>query len=103
MVEIAVRALSPGINEPFTALTSIDRLGASLRGVAGRELPVTLRQDETGRLRVNAHSLDFEELAHPVFAQTRLYGAGNPEVALPPLEIIRKMTPELHRDQDRVV
>lgn len=48
MVEIAVHALSPGINEPFTALTCIDWIGASLCGVARRELPMPLRQDEHG-------------------------------------------------------
>ena len=39
LVEIAAHALSPGINEPFTALTCIDWLGGSLRGVLRRDLP----------------------------------------------------------------
>jgi uncharacterized membrane protein len=30
MVEIAVRALSPGINDPFTAIACVDRLGSAL-------------------------------------------------------------------------
>jgi uncharacterized membrane protein len=103
LVEIAIRALSPGINEPFTALTCIDWLGASLRGVARRELPAAFRQDEEGRLRVIACTLDFEELAHAAFDQIRLYGASNPDVVLCLLGIIAKMAPDLHRDQDRIV
>jgi uncharacterized membrane protein len=102
LVEIAAHALSPGINEPFTALTCIDWLGASLRGVAGRELPVALRQDDGGRLRVIARTLDFEELAHAAFDQIRLYGAGNPDVAQHLLDTIAKIAPDLHRDPDRL-
>jgi uncharacterized membrane protein len=103
LVEIAAHALSPGINEPYTALTCIDWLGASLRGVARRELPTVLRQDEDGRLRVVACTLDFEELAHAAFDQIRLYGADNPDVMLNLLKIIAKIAPDLHRDHDRTV
>ena len=46
LVEIAVRALSPGINDPFTAIACIDRLGSGLCHLARRELPgaAALRQ-----------------------------------------------------------
>jgi len=101
MIEIAVHALSPGINEPFTALTCIDWIGASLCGVARRELPMPLRQDEHGRLRVIACTLDFEELINIAFGQIRLYGAHNPDVMLHLLEIIGDMAPDVHRDSDR--
>jgi uncharacterized membrane protein len=39
LVEVAARALSPGVNDPFTAIAVLDRLGAVLAGVAGRHLP----------------------------------------------------------------
>jgi uncharacterized membrane protein len=71
--------------------------------VARRELPTVLRQDEDGRLRVVACTLDFEELAHAAFDQIRLYGANNPDVMLNLLEIIAKIAPDLHRDHDRTV
>jgi uncharacterized membrane protein len=103
MVEIAVHALSPGINEPFTALTCIDWIGASLCGVARRELPMPLRQDEHGRLRVIACTLDFEELTDIAFGQIRLYGANNPDVMLHLLETIGEIAPDVYRDQDRIL
>lgn len=103
MVEIAVHALSPGINEPFTALTCIDWIGASLCGVARRELPMALRQDEHGRLRVIACTLDFEELTDIAFGQIRLYGANNPDVMLHLLETIGEIAPDVYRDQDRIL
>jgi uncharacterized membrane protein len=39
LVEIALRALSPGINDPFTAIAVLDRLGAALCEIAPRHLP----------------------------------------------------------------
>ena len=52
LVEVAMRALSPGINNPFTALSCIDRLGEGLCRIAQRRTPGLLRYDEDGRLRV---------------------------------------------------
>ncbi len=46
LVEVAVRALSPGINDPFTAMTCIDWLGDALIRLAGREIPSAWRYDE---------------------------------------------------------
>ena len=62
LVEIAARALSPGVNDPFTAVTCLDWLGAALSDLAGRELPSHLRVDEDGALRVIAHPETFGEL-----------------------------------------
>ncbi|MBA2935187.1 DUF2254 domain-containing protein [Sphingomonas sp. CGMCC 1.13654] len=59
LVEIAARALSPGVNDPFTASTCLDWLGAALADVARRSLPSRLRADEKGALRVIAHPVDF--------------------------------------------
>lgn len=39
LVEIAVRALSPGINDPHTAMSVLDRMGASLCDIVPRYLP----------------------------------------------------------------
>jgi len=49
VVEVAVRALSSGINDPHTAMSALDRLGAALCVLAGRHLPagVTTRDERT--------------------------------------------------------
>ena len=59
LVEIAARALSPGVNDPFTAITCLDWLGAALSDLAGRQLPSHLRADDDGALRVIAHPQTF--------------------------------------------
>lgn len=52
LVEVAVRALSPGINAPFTALPAIDSIAAGLVRVAGRRMPALRRLDEDGTERI---------------------------------------------------
>jgi hypothetical protein len=51
LVEIAVRALSPGINDPITAITCIDWLGVSLCQLANRKITSSHRYDRQNRLK----------------------------------------------------
>jgi uncharacterized membrane protein len=101
LVEVAARALSPGVNEPFTALGCIDWLGAALRGFAGRELPAGVRVDAQGRVRLLAPALDFEQAARASLDPIRRFGAADPEVMLRLLQVIASVAPALHRDRDR--
>ncbi len=71
LVEIAVRALSPGVNDPFTAMNCVDRLGAALVVLAGREIPSAYRYDEDGRLRVIADASTIEGIVDAAFDQVR--------------------------------
>lgn len=52
LIEIAARALSPGISDPFTAMMCMDWLGASFAKVANREHKQQFRHDDAGALRV---------------------------------------------------
>ena len=72
MVEIAVRALSPGINDPFTACTCVDQSGAGLCEIAGRRLPPPYLLDEDDALRVVVGDpVTFERLVGGAFDQVR--------------------------------
>ncbi|MEA5451250.1 DUF2254 domain-containing protein [Leptolyngbya sp. CCNP1308] len=77
LVEIALRALSPAINDPFTAIRCIDRLADGLARIAGRELPSSYRYDPSHTLRVIAAPVKFEILADTAFSQIRQYGSGD--------------------------
>ena len=103
LVEIAAHALSPGINEPFTALTCLDWIGASLRGVIARDIPVAERCDQQGRLRVIAPAVNFGELAGTSFDQIRLYGAANPDIAIGLLATIASLAPCVRHATDTKV
>ncbi|RZL82766.1 MAG: DUF2254 domain-containing protein, partial [Sphingomonas sp.] len=77
LVEIAARALSPGVNDPFTAVTCLDWLSAALSDLAGRDLPSHLRVDDDGQLRVIAHPVTFGSLMDRSFGALAQYCAGD--------------------------
>ena len=82
LVEIAARALSPGVNDPFTAVTCLDWLGAALSDLAGRSLPSHLRVDDEGALRVIAHPVTFASLMDRSFGALAQYCATDMVAAL---------------------
>ncbi|MEX1048705.1 MAG: DUF2254 domain-containing protein [Akkermansiaceae bacterium] len=100
LVEIAAHALSPGINEPFTALTCIDWLGACLRGVALSDEPAALRRDKDHRLRVIANPLIFGQVVEVAFDQIRICGGSNPDVVARLFQTIQSLAPDLRRRND---
>jgi uncharacterized membrane protein len=101
LVEIAVRALSPGINDPFTAVVCIDWLAAALAEAGGRrDLPIA-RRDEAGAVRVIASETQFEGLVRAAFDQIRQASRGNAAVSIRMLEGLRQIASRAKRPQDR--
>ncbi len=88
LVEIAVRALSPGINDPFTAMACVDRLGASLRQLAERILPSPYHQDDSGTVRVIAKTQTFEGALNAAFNLIRQYGQSSAPVSMRMMETL---------------
>jgi uncharacterized membrane protein len=103
LVEIGAHALSPGINEPFTAFTCIDWLGSCLRAAVKSVMPEALRRDEEGKLRAVCCPFTFDEMVEMSFGQIRVYGAHNPEVLVRLLGVIEGLGPRLHRVSDCAV
>lgn len=77
LVEIAARALSPGVNDPFTANSCLDWLGAALADLARRELPSRLRAGEDGALRVIAHPVSFAGFVDRAFGALAQYASAD--------------------------
>ena len=82
LVEIGARALSPGTNDPFTAVTCLDWLGAAMSALVGRRLPSRLRLDEDGDLRAMAHPVTFENILERSFGALMPYCAADMVTAL---------------------
>lgn len=80
IVEIAQRSLSPGINDPTTALYCIDRLRQAFVRLAGRRPPESLRVDAEGCVRVVAAPVSFEELAWNAFTAVFRYAGADADV-----------------------
>ena len=102
LVEIAVRALSPGINDPFTAATCVEWLSAGLCQLAERDLPSPYRYDEHHALRVIAPQLTFADIANLVFTRIRQYSRSSIMVTLTLLETIAVIAAYVQRDEDRL-
>ncbi|MGE3787513.1 MAG: DUF2254 domain-containing protein [Nitrospirales bacterium] len=87
LVEVALRALSPGINDPFTAISCIDRLGDALTLLSGRILPSSRRYNEEHILRVITYPLTIDGIFDAAFNQLRQYGCGSVAVGIRLLEV----------------
>lgn len=88
LVEVAVRALSPGVNDPFTAINCVDRLGAALCTLAEKVIPSPYRHDEEGRLRVATDASTVPGIVDASFHQIRQAARGDAAVTLRLLETI---------------
>jgi uncharacterized membrane protein len=91
LVEIAVRALSTGVNDPFTAIAVINRLGAALESASRRPPPPAVYRDENGRLRVRAKPHDFTGLLNASFDQIRQAARGDAAVLIQMGEILGQL------------
>lgn len=101
LVEIAVRALSPGINDPFTAIRCIDQLSASLCHLAQREIPSPYRYDDNDKLRVIAEPITFADMTDVAFNQIRQYGTTSVAVTIRLLDAIAVIAPHTYNKADR--
>lgn len=101
LVEIAVRALSPGLNDPFTAITCVDHLGSALCRLATRSMPSDYRHDLEDQLRVIAPSNTFSEFTDAAFNQIRQSSRSSAAVSIRLLETISVVARFAHRPEDR--
>ena len=103
LVEVAVRALSPGINDPFTAMSCIEWLGAALIRIAGRKIPSSQRYDDHGRLRLIVNTTDFEGIADAALNQIRQFGSRSVAVMIRLLDMLSRVAAQVRRESDRRV
>ena len=85
---MAVRAMSPAINDPFTAMTCLDHIGEGLALFIrqGERAPITIDRD--GRLRLVLEPVTFDELLSAAFDMLRHASCDNASVLLHMLEVI---------------
>lgn len=88
MVEVAARALSPGVNDPYTAMACIDHLSATMCYLAEAQFPSQYRFDEEGHLRVITDILTFEGILDVAFNQIRQFSGGSPAVIIRLMEAL---------------
>lgn len=91
LTEMAVRSLSPGINDPFTATNALDDLAAGLCLLVTRPTPSPARLDDDGRLRIHAPGFGAIELIDAVLDNMRWYATTSPSVMHAVLEFIHRV------------
>ncbi|MBO0664047.1 DUF2254 domain-containing protein [Jiella sp. MQZ9-1] len=77
LVEIAGRALSPGVNDPYTAITCMDWLTAAMAAIAGRYSGDPYIVDEDGKLRAIIQAGSFADYLDIAFGHLRQYAAAD--------------------------
>jgi uncharacterized membrane protein len=80
LVDVAERALSPGTNDPTTAVQALDELHDLLRRLATRELPDGVHRDADDVVRLFTPALRFEDVLHLALGEVEHYGADAPQV-----------------------
>jgi uncharacterized membrane protein len=100
LVDLAIRALSPGINDPGTARLCIDRLEHALCHLGGRHWPAAGRYDH-GRLRVLACPLTFPDVVSIAFDEIARYGRSSVSVTCRLLVAIQNVGSCVTREADR--
>jgi uncharacterized membrane protein len=91
LVEIALRALSPAVNDTFTGMTCVDWIAHCLCRIAPLWHPQRVRRDADGNIRVIAFQPDFDRLVERTFDTIRQASVGMPAIMIRQLDAIAKV------------
>ncbi|NNJ11345.1 DUF2254 domain-containing protein [Chloroflexales bacterium ZM16-3] len=103
LVEIAARALSPSLNDPFTAMTCVDRLGAAICLLDEMQPPSPFRFDGDGRLRLVINIFTFAGAVDAAFDMIRQYSRTQAAVTIRMLETLAQIAAQTERADRRAV
>ncbi|MBV8605921.1 MAG: DUF2254 domain-containing protein [Singulisphaera sp.] len=81
LVDMASKGLSPGINDPTTAVLALDQIHHLLRTVGDRHLGDGRVRDAAGRLRLVYRTPDWADFVHLAVTEIRHFGAASIQVA----------------------
>jgi uncharacterized membrane protein len=101
MVEIAIRALSPAVNDTFTAITCIDWLGDGLCKLSSKWNPNVVHRDRAGQVRVVAADVRYSRFVERAFDKIRQAGRGMPAVMIRQLDALTKIMHYTTSDEQR--
>ena len=101
LVEMAVRAMSPAINDPFTAMTCLDHIGEGLALFIQQGEKGSHYYDRKGRLRLVLEPVTFDQLLSAAFDMLRHASCDNASVLLHILEVIAVIGQEAQAPEAR--
>ncbi|HXZ28719.1 MAG TPA: DUF2254 domain-containing protein [Terriglobales bacterium] len=103
LVDIAIKALSPAINDPTTAVQALDYIEDLLRCLGNRRLQAGRLYDSAGNLRVAFPCPRWQDLVSLALEEIRYYGAGSIQVMRRMRALLRDVIPDLPPERQAVL
>jgi uncharacterized membrane protein len=97
LTDIALRALSPAVNDPTTAIEVLFGIASILRLLLLTDLPSQVRRDQRGSVLLRPWDLDHSKYVRHGFTQFRHYGASDPAVAVALVRTLRMLVETAER------
>ena len=94
LVEIAIRALSPAVNDPFTAVTCIDWLSVGLRRISHSTIGKGVYRDRAGHVRLIEPDPSYARTANRAFDKIRQAARGMPVVIIHMMDALTRIMEE---------
>lgn len=101
LVEIAIRAISPAVNDPFTAIRCIDRLSVHLCQIISKPPAKAYQFDTANTLRLILEPVTFDSLVDAAFNQIRQYGKTDVAVTIRLLEGLETIGHQAQNNKQR--
>ena len=101
LADIAAKALSPAVNDPYTAMQATEHLGVILAALAACPLGGQLLRDADGRVRAAVPGRDFATYLELATGQIRRYGSAEPRVVTTLLRMLDTLGPFCRDDERR--
>lgn len=101
MTDVVVRSLSPGINDPFTAVNGIDELASGVSLLARRPRIAEGRQDRAGKLRLIVPWPDVSEVLEQTVGHIAVYGAKDRFVMSALRRVLKTVEPHLMSEKEQ--
>jgi len=103
LTDVASKALSPGINDPTTAIHTLGHISSFLCDLSDRDLGPVVLHDEDGRARVELDRPDLASYVDLGLSQPRRYGAGDPQLLESIAQVLLDLSHRVAPDQRPVV
>ena len=101
LVEVVARAMSPGINDPLTAMACFNWARDAMTTFVERDTAMPVRERPWRQAAVRVRPIDFERLVGTLFDSTRQYIAADRDVAMHALTVLAETAVRAGREEHR--